>query len=215
MPNRKLNPSEMIAKDIPLETVPWEETSKVIDLFYAAFQEDPFFQYLISAARHSEQAVRQNFWFDIERAKLNGVIFRTSIAYEGAAVWHLNGFPKSNFILNMRIMRFKLKQSRMHEIRKLLPFFYEIEKAHLRLVRKPHYYLSLFGVDPIYHGQGWGSKLMRPVLNHADRNRKICYLETETEKNVEIYQHFGFEVMKTLQPDFCDDKFYSMLRKPL
>ena len=82
MPNRKMNPSELIAPEIPLEKVPWDETGKVVDLFFTAFQEDPFFQYLTSAVRHLEQAIRQNFCFDIKRARLNGVIFRTSNAYE-------------------------------------------------------------------------------------------------------------------------------------
>lgn len=56
---------------------------------------------------------------------------------------------------------------------------------------------------------------MRPVLDYADKNRKICYLETETKKNVEMYQHFGFEVAKTFQNDFSDADFYLILRKPL
>ncbi|MDO9546296.1 MAG: GNAT family N-acetyltransferase [Pelolinea sp.] len=215
MPNHKLNLSEMIAKDIPLETAPWNETGHVVDLFFAAFQEDPFFQYLSLAARHSEEAIRQNFQFDINRAQINGVIFRTSHAYEAAAVWHLNGFPKSNFLLNLRMMWFKLNQFRVRDIRKLVPFFFEIDKAHTHFVKRPHYYLSLFGVHPKHHGKGWGSKLIRPVLDHADKNKKICYLETETEKNVAMYQHYGFEMVKTLQPDFCEDNFYLMLRRPL
>jgi len=209
-----MNPSELIAKEISLETVPWEETGKVVDLFYRAFQQDPFFKYLHATARSPEQAIRQNFTFDIARGKINGVIFRTSKAYEGAALWHLTGFPKSKFILNMKIMQFKLKQFRIRDIRKLLPFFYEIEKAHVALIRKPHYYLSLLGVHPSHHGQGWGSKLLRPILEHADKNRKMCYLETETEKNVEMYRHFGFEVVKSIHPDFSDADFHLLLRKP-
>jgi ribosomal protein S18 acetylase RimI-like enzyme len=209
-----MNPSELIAKDIPLETVPWAETEKVIDLFYSAFQKDPFFEFLQETARTPKQAIRQNFYFDLSRGKLNGVIFRTSNAYEGAALWHLTGFPKSTFILNLKIMQFKLRQFRIRDIRKLLPFFYEIEKAHVTLIRRPHYYLSLLGVHPNHHGQGWGSKLLRPVLEHADKNRKVCYLETETEKNVDMYRHFGFEVVKTLRPDFSDADFHLLLRKP-
>jgi hypothetical protein len=95
MPYRKMNPSEIIARNFPLETVPWNETDQVVDLFFSTFQEDPFFQYLTTAARHSEQAIRQNFCFDIERARLNGVIFRTSDTYEGAAVWHLLDSPRA------------------------------------------------------------------------------------------------------------------------
>jgi ribosomal protein S18 acetylase RimI-like enzyme len=209
-----MNPSELIAKEIPLQKVPWEDTEKLVGLFYRAFQKDPFFEYLQETARSPEQAICQNFRFDLARGKINGVIFRTSNTYEGAALWHLNGFPKSKFILNLQIMQFKLKQFRIRDIRKLLPFFYELEKAHMTLIRKPHYYLSLLGVDPNYHGQRWGSKLIRPILEHADKNRKICYLETVTEKNVAIYRHFGFEVVKTLRPDFSKADFHLMLRKP-
>lgn len=215
MQNRTLNPSEIIAKDIPLETIPWGEIEHVIDLFYSAFQHDPFFLYLSSTARQSEYVIRQNFRFDIETARLSGVIFRTSHEYEGASVWHLNGFTRSSFLLTISSLRMKLNQFKLHDLRKLISFYFEIERAHMYFVKQPHYYLSLFGVDPNCQGRGWGSRLIRPVLEHADKNRKICYLETETEKNVEMYRHYGFDVVKTLKPDFSDADFTLMLRKPI
>ncbi len=88
-----------------------------------------------------------------------------------------------------------------------------MEKAHIRIIRRPHYYLELLGVDEKFQGMGFASKLLKPVLAHADLSRRYCYLETQNEKNVVLYKHFGFEVVDTIQTGFGGDAYYLMLRK--
>jgi len=60
---------------------------------------------------------------------------------------------------------------------------------------------------------GFASRLVKPVLAHADQSRRDCYLETHSEKNVALYQHYGFEVADTIKPGFSGDAYYLMLRK--
>ena len=60
----------------------------------------------------------------------------------------------------------------------------------------PHWYLQLLGVDPVYQGKGYASILLRAMFARIDEERLPCYVETQNEKNVPIYQHYGFKVVE-------------------
>ena len=45
------------------------------------------------------------------------------------------------------------------------------------------------------------SKLIKPLINYFKLHKKICYLETNWDKNVPIYEYFGFKILeKTVVP---------------
>ncbi len=215
MHNTRTNPSELIAKNIPLERVSWDNLRPAAETLHRAFEENPMMRLMASAARSPNQAIHVNFSHILQRARVNGVVLRTSEQHEGVAVWFLEGFARSNLRLNLAVMLYKLRAFRLRKISQLLPFYLQIEKAHYRIISQPHYYLEILGVDPEYQGQGYSSKLLRPVLAHADANRKKCYLETQSEKNVSIYEHFGFQVVETIPVDFDPTPYSLMLRPPV
>ena len=212
MGKRAVNPSEKIAQEIPIEVAPRTDTTRIAAIFLSAFRNDPFMLSLFSSARDIQKSIGADFRYVIEKARVNGVVFRTSDAYEGAAIWCLTGFPKSTFGLDVRIAWFMLNQFKIHDLRKFISFYLKVEKAHIRIIKQPHYYLELLGVDEKFQGMGFASKLLKPVLAHADQSRRVCYLETQNEKNVVLYQHFGFKVADMIQPGFGSDAYYLMLR---
>jgi GNAT superfamily N-acetyltransferase len=57
-----------------------------------------------------------------------------------------------------------------------------------------HWYLETMGVDPAVQRQGLGGRLLKPVLEIADRDRVDCYLETAEPRNAEYYARHGFVV---------------------
>lgn len=57
-----------------------------------------------------------------------------------------------------------------------------------------HLYLAVLGVDPSLQGQGVGSALIRPGLDHCDEERLPAYLETAKERNLPFYERHGFVV---------------------
>lgn len=215
MRQKKRNPSELIAAHIPVERVSWNRIRPAAETLQRAFADNSLMRYLATAARDPNAAVQQNFSLILARARVNGVVMRTSESHEGIAVWYLNGFGRSNFFLDLAIIWYKLRAFRWREISCLLPFYIQVEKAHARIIRQPHYYLEILGVAPQYRGQGFASKLLRPVLEHADANRRKCYLETQSQENVALYEHFGFEVVETIPADFDDTPYSLMLRKPV
>ena len=63
-------------------------------------------------------------------------------------------------------------------------------------------------------GKGIASKLMRPMLEFCDNEKMIAYLETNKEKNVGLYQHYGFDLMKEEIIPKTTVAHYAMVRNP-
>ena len=70
-----------------------------------------------------------------------------------------------------------------------------IDVMHKRLAPFKHWFLQIIGVDPEFQGKGYAGKLLRPMLSRIDEEGLACYLETLDERNVLLYEHFGFRVV--------------------
>ena len=80
-----------------------------------------------------------------------------------------------------------------------MPIFRPIEadrKEHMR--GKSYIYLQVIGVAPTLQGQGYGGKLLRALFEQSEQAGVALYLETETEDNVRMYEHFGFRVIQEI-----------------
>jgi GNAT superfamily N-acetyltransferase len=67
------------------------------------------------------------------------------------------------------------------------------EAIHARRPEKPHWYLSLVGVDTGWQGRGIGSNLLRPILDVADAANLPCYVDTPFVRDIVFYQRLGFK----------------------
>lgn len=63
-----------------------------------------------------------------------------------------------------------------------------------RHIAEPHWYLNMLGVLPEHQGRGHGTTLMRALNARADADRVPCYLETDKESNIRIYERHGYRV---------------------
>ncbi len=125
-----------------------------------------------------------------------GEVYATSDRFEGVAAWSppgaapfgtwqsLRAIPLPVFIRFARAGGSRLRGMGEH-----------VDELHKKLVPFPHWYLQIIGVQPIFQGQGFSSRLIRPMLERIDREGLPCYLETQTDKNVAIYLKYGFKVI--------------------
>lgn len=60
---------------------------------------------------------------------------------------------------------------------------------------EPHCYLVTLSAHPEHQRQGFGSRLVTPILERADRGQLPCYLETSDPANVDFYERFGFHIV--------------------
>ncbi|MFX1388033.1 MAG: GNAT family N-acetyltransferase [Promethearchaeota archaeon] len=76
-----------------------------------------------------------------------------------------------------------------------------------------NWYLYPIGVDPDHQGCGYAGLLLRSKFEEIDKRGIPCYLETTKEKNVSLYQHFGFKIVETGVILGTDLTYWAMIRK--
>ena len=86
------------------------------------------------------------------------------------------------------------------------------QKVKSRYAAPDMWYCMCFVVKPQLQGQGVGSRLIRPALGIFERNHIPLYLETHKKTNVEIYKHYGFEVVDCNPIPKTEIMQYSMVR---
>ena len=146
----------------------------------------------------------------------NSKAFITSPKLEGIAVWiHSNKWKKRPFwrILTSGAIWPAMKIG-IKALRKMQALDKYIAGKHKELSPNKHWYLAVLAVDPKHQGKGYASKLLNEMLSYIDEEGLPCYLETDGEKNVFMYQHFGFEVVDEFVVPGTKDKLVAMLRKP-
>lgn len=74
------------------------------------------------------------------------------------------------------------------------------------------WYLHLVAVRPQFRNQGYSSRLVKPMLDRADKEKLPCTLITQSFENVRKYEHWGFKLVKEMPIPNSSEKFYSMRR---
>jgi ribosomal protein S18 acetylase RimI-like enzyme len=126
--------------------------------------------------------------------------------YSGAALWlppHVD--PDVETLLGL------LKQTTSEDAQEIVPRV--IDKMGRYHPTEPHWYLPLLGIDPIHHGKGLGSALLKYATTKFDNENVLAYLESSNPRNIPLYERHGFEVLGTIEVE----KFppiVPMLHKP-
>lgn len=123
-------------------------------------------------------------------------------------------FPPGRFppsIAGQWITAWAVVSSRLGRAHRFALADHEMRKKHLR---EPHWYLWILGVEPGRQGQGLGSSLLRSLHAKADAERMPCYLETDRETSVRIYQNHGYEVMSDAVLRGVATRMWFMRRPP-
>jgi len=61
--------------------------------------------------------------------------------------------------------------------------------------KKPHWHLGPIGVHPHFQGRGIGKAILKAFIHTVDEQASAAYLETDVDKNVALYEKFGFKVV--------------------
>jgi ribosomal protein S18 acetylase RimI-like enzyme len=143
-----------------------------------------------------------------------GEVYASSEKLEGVAAWLPPGKAPFGMWQVIRSVPLSTLFGLAHQgISRMMAFDRYSDVQHRNLVPYPHWYLHIIGVDPAHQGQGFASRLVRPVLERTDKERMACYLETHNIKNVAIYRRFGFEVISDGKIPGTEVTSYAMLRK--
>jgi ribosomal protein S18 acetylase RimI-like enzyme len=75
-------------------------------------------------------------------------------------------------------------------------------------------YVLVFGVSTGLQDKGFGRKLIGAEIEKSEREGLQIYLDTTTEENVKMYEHFGFRLLKKITLPIVDLPMWELVRKP-
>jgi ribosomal protein S18 acetylase RimI-like enzyme len=164
-----------------------------------AFQDDPWVGFLFRDDASRPRRLTAGFDLYLRRHWLpRGACFTTDRA-AGAACWMPPGAWKPSLLDRVKMLP-GLARATRRDTPRLLRLFGLLEKHHPD--DRPHWYLPIVGVDPAWQGRGFGSALLRPILERCDAEGTGAYLEASTPRNRALYERHGFEVTGELRlPD--------------
>ena len=178
-----------------------------------AFADDPTIRYLIPD-EGKRACLPGYFEYYLRLSLLNGGTYVTSPKCEGVAMW-IESERKDSFFTYIRAgFPFLLLRCGWSHLIRGAALDLHFSRLRRELAPKRHLYLATLAVDQIYRGQGFASKLMRPMLKHLDEEQLPAYLETQNLRNVDIYRHWGFELLREETMPNTELRLWLMLRQP-
>lgn len=87
-------------------------------------------------------------------------------------------------------------------------------KWQKEFIKGNYYNLKVIAIAKSCRGKGIFREMLTPIIDYCKLKNIPISLETNTVENIPIYQHFGFELVKTIpekDTDFCQ---YCFIRKP-
>jgi ribosomal protein S18 acetylase RimI-like enzyme len=189
------------------------KTSGAAGVLSRAFVGDPFVRRLFPDSERRERHFARTATCVLKYALDRGEVQAVSPALEGVAVW----FPPSGFAPTwwdeLRCGVFALPLTiGFGSTRMLLRYANHTAAMRKRHLRGPYWFLQLLAVDPVHRGDGHGGFLLRSMLDRLDRLEMPCCLDTENEKNVALYEHFGFRVLESSKIPGTDCDCWLMAR---
>jgi ribosomal protein S18 acetylase RimI-like enzyme len=177
-----------------------------------AFQLDPVWNAVFGEATPAQRAYA--FETPVRYCLKYGEVYAPSEALGGVAAWMPGALADMNL---WRILRsgalWPAMKIGVQLAGNMQPIFRPIELDRRAYIGgKPYLYLQIIGVAPAFQGQGLGGQLLRALIEKSEQTGVPLYLETETEANVSMYEHFGFTVIKKIVLPIIDLPMWEMTR---
>jgi ribosomal protein S18 acetylase RimI-like enzyme len=174
-----------------------EQIGPASEMLVEAFFNDAKLTHVLPDKNTRREQGRHIFAFHLRYGLHYGRVFATSPNLEGVAVWLPSERSEVTFWRAMRSGGMALQKGLSKDaMQRLLAFAEQVDVYHKKHLPVRHCYLFFIGVDPRFQGKGDGGKLVRPVLDWMDRKQMACYLNTQNEKNIKLYEHFGFAMIE-------------------
>jgi ribosomal protein S18 acetylase RimI-like enzyme len=187
------------------------EVPRLVEALARAFHDDPMMSWIFPDDEQRWQRLRQGFSFFARKIWLQHDECYTTAQIAGGACWlppgewHLSAFQQLRLLPGMiRITR--------GDFLRMMRTLNTMEKKH---PHEQHYYLPVIGVQPESQGKGFGSALLRPILDRCDSERLPAYLEASSMRSRALYERHGFELVEELRVEDGAPPLWRMWREPM
>ena len=162
-----------------------------VNTLSAAFQNDPLYRFIIPDDGERSAFLQVFFAFRLRYGMNFGEVHVTSGTCEAVAVWiRAEGARKGPMLEGGLAV---VKAVKGDARRKLLEMQRYVDSMRER-VPFPYWHLSPIAVHPAHQRRGLASVLIRSMLERIDREQAVSVLETQDQKNVMMYERYGFRI---------------------
>ena len=179
-----------------------------------AFQDDPLCVYFFPEVSERRNRLPHLFRVPVHHGVLYGEVYATSPNLEGVAVWVPSEKADMSLLPIVRSgglsMAFRMGKGGSARAMRCTAYASAVRKRHAPF---RHRYLESIGVAPEFQGKGYAGALLKPMFARMDAERLPCYLETQNEKNVPLYERYGFQVVEEGRIPTTELSNWAMLRQ--
>lgn len=204
MPIRPQPDGSDIRKALPLEL------PGIVEAVAASFYEDPIFKWITPDDRQRLRKLERGFSLFARRVWFPQNETYTTDRLIGAAFWMPPGTWHLSMAKQLSMLPAMIAILRGGDLLRLLRVLSAIEAKH---PHEQHYYLPVIGIRPEWHGRGFGTALLRAVLDRCDAEALPAYLEASSPRNRDLYQRHAFEVIEEMRVG-DSPPLWPMWRKP-
>ena len=178
-----------------------------------AFADDVMFDWFLRTDARRDAARANFFRFVIANMAFGVGRIERPASGGAAAVWlPFEAVGPTPLPMLLRAAPTILAATGFGRVLRLLALMEDMDKHHP--MDRPHAYLWFLGVARAAQGRGIGSRLLKVAGERLDAQRLPAYLETQTERNVALYNRHGFEVISEHRPQPKAPQLWSMWREP-
>ena len=198
--------------DTPVLAGPADGETVAADLA-DAFSDDVMFDWFLRADGRRD-AARLNFFRLLVGSMAMGVArIERPAAGGAAAVWMpFEAVGPTPLLTLIRALPTLLGATGLGRFTRLLAVMEDMDRHHP--MDRPHAYLWFLGVAKAAQGHGVGTRLLKVATDRLDGTSTPAYLETQTERNITLYQRHGFQVVSEHRPRVDAPRLWSMWREP-
>lgn len=180
-----------------------------------AFHHDPIWNKIFEGESDIEKKFRAFFETPVRYCLKYGEVYAPSEQIEGVIGWvpgeyaDMTAWPMicSGAIFSAIRMGWNIPK-------KLAPLSGTIVKdRHENMPGGAYLYLLIVGVNTGMQGKGLGRQLIDAAIEKSERDKLRLYLETETEENARMYEHFGFRLLKKITLPVLNLPMWEMVRE--
>lgn len=192
-----------------------KDLNRLAEIAADAYEDYPLHNWL-TKGKYDKKASKLIMQISLKTMTEDAIIYADSEEMNGFAAWLPFGFTGSKtlpFLFNGGLKL--ILHSGLGIIGRLLTYENYAMNLKKEFTNNYDWYLYNLSIKKDAQGKGIASKLMRPMLQFCDDEKMVAYLETNKEKNVSLYNHYGFELKKEELIPKTTVTHYAMVRKPM
>jgi len=190
----------------------------VVSALVESLRHDPFYVAITEGydgdATRRSAALSRYFDYSMSEGARVGRCVQSLGDAPAAAVWLLPLSPEraaAEASAKAAFIRSALEPEGAENYHRIVEFMASRSRS---IVSSAAWYLSIVGVAPSAQGQGVGGKLIRATLAEADQVGASSFLETFSQRNVNLYERLGFSVVASYEEPITKSQYWIMQRTP-